>query len=333
MLETTDSKIARRVDTGRLAAMGLLAALAVASAAASADIEGSRDHPVLSRYAGSEIVAYDFRNFDEYALLTEAAQHYGGKEKNLDFTQPLEGKVTRISYRAPPERTTLEVFRNYQTALTGAGFEELFSCKDTACGGRNFNHAVVPYDLSFGDYYADQRYLAATLQRAEGDLYVSLYLVLNRAGGGPNAGRVMTQLDIVELASMESEMVTVDASAMAKEILERGRVALYGIFFDTAKASLKPASAPTLEEIAKLMKADPELRLVVVGHTDNVGKFDYNMDLSKRRAAAVEKTLTNQYGIGQARLSSWGVGYLSPVASNQSDEGRALNRRVELVER
>ena len=129
-----------------------------------------------------------------------------------------------------------------------------------------------------------------------------------------------------------SNMVTIDANAMAREIDQTGRVALYGLYFDTAKATIKPESKPTLEEIAKLMQAQPELRVVVVGHTDNQGKLDYNMDLSQQRARAVIQALTQEHGIAAERLQDWGVGYLSPVASNRSEEGRAKNRRVELVE-
>ena len=120
---------------------------------------------------------------------------------------------------------------------------------------------------------------------------------------------------------------------MAEEISASGRVAIYGIYFDFDKADLKPESKPTLDEIAKLLNELPELELVVVGHTDNVGSLDHNMALSKQRAAAVAAALVQDYGIPAQRLTSWGIGYLSPVASNQTDDGRALNRRVELVER
>jgi OOP family OmpA-OmpF porin len=89
---------------------------------------------------------------------------------------------------------------------------------------------------------------------------------------------------------------------------------------------------PTLEEIAKLLKGDPALRLLVVGHTDNVGTFEFNMDLSQRRSASVVQTLTSKFGIDAKRLTAVGVSFASPVASNKSEEGRAKNRRVQLVE-
>ena len=246
------------------------------------------------------------------------------------------GEDTRITYRAPAERTTLEVYRNYQTALLDAGFEILFECKTEACGARKFTHAAVSKQnyMDLGESYGDFRYLAAKRARpGEGDAYIGLFVAMAAVGGGANYERVLIQLDVVELAAMETRMVTVDASEMATQISASGRVAIYGIYFDFDKADLKPESKPTLDEIAKLLDGQPDLDLVVVGHTDNVGSLDHNMSLSKQRAAAVERALVRDYGVEAARLTSWGIGYLSPVASNQSEDGRVLNRRVELVER
>ena len=85
-------------------------------------------------------------------------------------------------------------------------------------------------------------------------------------------------------------------------------------------------------EIAALLKAQPTLKVVIVGHTDSQGTYQYNMDLSQRRAAAVAAELTKTYGIAAARLTTAGVGYLAPLGSNATEDGRALNRRVELVQ-
>jgi outer membrane protein OmpA-like peptidoglycan-associated protein len=130
---------------------------------------------------------------------------------------------------------------------------------------------------------------------------------------------------------MESGLVTVDAAAMAREIAQAGHIALYGIYFDTNKSDLKPESTAAIVEIAKLLKADPGLKLLVVGHTDGVGGYEPNMTLSDRRAAAVLQELTTKHGVAAARLRAVGVGMAAPVASNDTDEGRAKNRRVELV--
>jgi outer membrane protein OmpA-like peptidoglycan-associated protein len=105
-----------------------------------------------------------------------------------------------------------------------------------------------------------------------------------------------------------------------------------GILFDTGKADVKPESAPALDEVAKLLKQNPKLKVYVVGHTDNVGALAANIDLSKRRAAAVMQALIAKYGIPAAQLQAYGDGPYAPIASNDSEDGRTLNRRVELVE-
>ena len=125
--------------------------------------------------------------------------------------------------------------------------------------------------------------------------------------------------------------VIADANSMANSIKESGKVAVYGIYFDTGKSTLKPESQPTLQEITKLLKADPNLKLYVVGHTDNTGAFDANMKLSMDRAGAVVNALVSQFSVNAARLRACGDGPTSPVASNDKEEGKALNRRVELV--
>jgi len=118
---------------------------------------------------------------------------------------------------------------------------------------------------------------------------------------------------------------------MESSIKSGGRVTLYGILFDFNKADVKPESAPTLAEIATLLKSEPELKLLVAGHTDNVGEFEFNRDLSARRAKAVVAELTGTYGISSKRLFPFGVSFAAPLTSNDSEEGRAKNRRVELV--
>jgi OmpA-OmpF porin, OOP family len=138
------------------------------------------------------------------------------------------------------------------------------------------------------------------------------------------------ELMIVEQKVMEQEIVA-DANSLARDIRSTGHVSVYGIHFDFNKATVKPESQPTLKNIAKLLKADTELKLYVVGHTDSVGKIAYNMKLSRARAEAVVRALVTKHGVAQHRLDPYGVGPLSPVASNETEEGRALNRRVELV--
>ncbi len=128
-------------------------------------------------------------------------------------------------------------------------------------------------------------------------------------------------------------MVTVSADDMAQSLSAVGKVSLYGIYFDANKWEIKPASQPAIQEIATLLKKQPALKLHVVGHTDNIGGYDVNTVLSKRRAEAVVATLVKEFGISALRLTANGAAYLAPVASNSTEAGRAKNRRVELVPR
>jgi OOP family OmpA-OmpF porin len=139
------------------------------------------------------------------------------------------------------------------------------------------------------------------------------------------------QIHIIEKAGMEQEIVA-SAEAFSNDLKDTGHAAVYGIYFDTGQAVVKPESEPALEQIAKLLKGDPNLKVNVVGHTDNVGTIEANMKLSQARATAVAAALTAKHGIAAIRLKAYGVGPLSPVATNKTDDGKAKNRRVELVE-
>jgi OmpA-OmpF porin, OOP family len=140
----------------------------------------------------------------------------------------------------------------------------------------------------------------------------------------------MYRLTLVEKEAMQQE-VTANAEAMGSDITAAGHVPVYGIYFDTGRSELKPESEAAISEIAKLLQKDEALKLYIVGHTDNVGAFDSNLKLSQDRAGAVVKALTGKHGIAAARLMAHGVASLSPVTSNDTEEGRAKNRRVELV--
>jgi len=137
-------------------------------------------------------------------------------------------------------------------------------------------------------------------------------------------------LTVVEKGRMKQD-IEADAAALGAGLKAEGKIAVYGITFDTGKSEIKPASEPALTEIAKLLKAQPTLKLHVVGHTDNVAGLDLNLKLSKARAEAVVQALTARHGIAAGRLIPHGVGPVAPVAANDTEAGRAKNRRVELV--
>lgn len=279
------------------------------------DVAGSKDHQLISRYPGSVITDYAVTAFDEYTLpLGKLQQDQWAK------SQHLEGKLTRIHYEIPVGRSPLEVSRNYQQAFDRSGFQTLFSCSGgEQCGGG----AVGNLGWCGG---CSPRALSAKLSRPEGDVYVSFHVEQDNSTTPANV-----QLDVIEMKTMEGGLVTVDAAALGNDITRTGHSAVYGIYFDTGKADVKPESDAALKEIAKLLQQNSTLKLHVVGHTDNVGQLSSNLDLSHRRADAVVQVLSTKYSIAAARMDAQGVGPLAPVASNDSEPGRAKNRRVELV--
>lgn len=299
----------------------------------AAHAEPGHDHPLVGRFQGAKIVKYAQKTFDEYPLIVKKIKTGGGIANNADAVQKLQGKITRITYQSAKSHSTLEVLLAYRDKLKANGFKTLFRCNNKACGGYNFDLASPGYRFAFSDFASDsdQRYLAAYLKRAGGDVYVSIDVNRASGNGGPTHDAIFTQVDVVALKPRTSKVVVIKADQMADKIAAGGKVALYGLYFDTDKATVKASSKPTLEQIAKLLKAHPKLKLLVVGHTDNQGGFDYNIGLSKRRAAAVVHALTHDYGIGASRLKPWGDGDTAPAASNATDAGRAKNRRVELV--
>ena len=139
------------------------------------------------------------------------------------------------------------------------------------------------------------------------------------------------RLDVCEVKNREQRMELVKSEEMAGEIALHGRIALYGVQFDFNSAAIKPESDPTLGEMARLLQENSGLKVLVVGHTDTVGSFEFNRGLSQKRAEAVVANLTSR-GVSAGRLFPVGVSFASPVATNATEEGRAKNRRVELVD-
>jgi outer membrane protein OmpA-like peptidoglycan-associated protein len=166
-----------------------------------------------------------------------------------------------------------------------------------------------------------------------GTLYLTLKVVKNGAevwAQIAGAGNGMYKINIIERQAMNQDVVA-SAESLAGSIDETGKAAVYGIYFDTAKSDVKPESESAITEIVKLLKVNTKLKLYVVGHTDNVGGFDYNVKLSQARAAAVVADLVKKRGVLASRLTPFGAGPTAPVASNKNEDGRAKNRRVELV--
>jgi outer membrane protein OmpA-like peptidoglycan-associated protein len=205
--------------------------------------------------------------------------------------------------------------------------------------GPTFEKIATESDLSQILEYdeADERVLVGKSLGANPSYYmvfVTAYqdgVIPERLQEKVTKGRALAQLVVISPEQMEKKMTFVNADEMKTALHDSGKVALYGLYFDSDKDAVKAESQPTLDEIAKLLKSEPSLRLHVVGHTDDQGKPEYNLDLSRRRAASVVRELTSKLGADGKRVDAFGCGLYSPIAANETEDGRAKNRRVELV--
>jgi outer membrane protein OmpA-like peptidoglycan-associated protein len=264
----------------------MAAVLGTTTAWAQVDVEGSHDHPLVTRMPGFYIDSYAV---EEFAAFTPTV--VSGKEVNW------EGKKYSISYsrkEGAPQVSMLQISRNYEDALKAAGATILGS---------------------------DERRVAAELRKggAMTGVYVEAF----------NEGNIYS-LTIVESQPMRQDVVA-DAAAMSKDISVTGKTIIYGIYFDTGSAAIKPESEPSLVQMVKLLENRPTLKVYVVGHTDNTGTLEINLKLSAGRADAVVKALVGR-GIAPSRLKAAGVASYCPIGSNANEQGRVQNRRVELVE-
>lgn len=216
-----------------------------------------------------------------------------------DKTQRVEGKRWKIAYwlkDGATRRSAVEISRNYRNAFTQKGGAEIYALRDG---------------------------IHSTFSLKQGGSTVWCAVDVS------NSGEIY-ELTIVETAAL-NQQVELSVSELARALKEKGSVALHGILFDTGKSTIKPESAETLKTVADVLKADPALMLEIQGHTDNVGAKAANLRLSQERAAAVQAYLVQTHGIAAARLTSAGFGDTRPVANNATEQGRAQNRRVELV--
>ncbi|MFA7028648.1 MAG: DUF4892 domain-containing protein [Sulfurovum sp.] len=345
------------------AAVSFMTLLMADASIPASDLKGSKDLAYLKRYEGSMIIAYQHKRFDRFVLPLAALKADKGKRdgKNNIYFAPetskvLEGEHTRLVYLLPPERTPLEVLKNNEEEILSRGGKTLFECEKSECGGDahrttsggggemslsmflQSEEDVKGYNEVFSNGYCaltsritDQHYLTAELPSDKVFLSVLTYQVTDSSFCKAFKDRTIAVVDAVEIKEREQKMVVIKAEEMDQKIRDEGMIALYGIYFDTDKAVIKAESKPTLDEIAKMLEQNPQQKILVVGHTDNEGSFEYNKGLSQRRAEAVVDRLAGEYKISPKRLHPTGVSYACPVASNSSEEGKAKNRRVVLV--
>jgi len=325
--------------------LALAGGIGGAGAALAQDMAGAKDHPAVKRFNGSALVGYEVRNFDAVDFQTSTYRTYDGPSGERQYAKPplhLEGRLTRLWYEAPGDTRSLELYRNYTNELEAAGFKVLYdSTKDPAATrwpnfmssfGKSRRDFIKNVRSEYVMYSATEKTIrTGTFQKDNVTVrLVSVDWTKDDPTYKAKQGAYIA-VDILETEAMKQNMVVVSASEIGQSLTASGKVAIYGIYFDTGKADIKPDSKPSLEQIGAFLKADPGVKLHVVGHTDSVGSFDSNLGLSRRRAEAVAAALVKDYGVAAGRLVGNGVASLAPVASNATEEGRAKNRRVELV--
>lgn len=255
------------------------------------------------------------------------SQAFGRTERIIGFAggqvlaEPFEGRILLMRFRNPADRSTAEIAANYRQALEGRGFVLDWACTGRAdCGhqadgGWNRRNGM---NLGIG---RDVVYLTGRLPHEGGQVRVSV--------GVERANHYVQVLQADALTTGQVRIL--DAGAIAAALEAEGRIALDSILFAFGRADLLPESEAAIAEIAALLAAQPGIGLYVVGHSDSIGDFEANLVLSRARAEAVVRALETRHGVAPGRAVPAGVGPLAPVASNATEAGRALNRRVEAV--
>lgn len=310
-----------------------------ARAQVASELPSAKDSAVPSRCAGSVLQNSASESFAAIRVPAGPGRYGPGDKLVFDKAVPVEGRVSAFFYVGPKERNALEVFRNYQTALSQAGFTTLYSCEMGACDqalirepfpaevARTRKWATDRGDPS-GSISRDIRFVSAKATRNGAEVYVMVFVA---EAGSPWQAPAAVVI-VAEPSAMEGGKVTVSSQQLGKGLAEDGRIALYGIYFDTGRAEVKPESKAQLDEMARLLTNDRGLKVSIVGHTDNQGAADANLTLSQRRAESVVAALVAGHKIDAARLTARGVASFAPVATNRNESGRAKNRRVELIE-
>lgn len=275
-------------------------------------------HALITPYEGSDLSSSSQTAFDEYRLITGF-----DFEAREPVSITVQGRVTRLYYANPPERSELEIFTNYMDALDAAGFEAIWSCAgDGSCTTGSSRNAFRAHNGIGGINGPNSRYGAGRLTYEGRTAYVAIAV-----------GRRGTGIDIIETDEMERGLAAISLEGLMEGLDAQGHIRVDGLLFAHDSDVLLEESAEALETLAALLNARSNLQLYVVGHTDMTGSLGYNLDLSQRRAVSVVQALETDHAIAQGRLVAQGVGPLAPETTNETEDGRALNRRVEIVVR
>lgn len=251
-------------------------------------------------------------------------------------TKTVEGQLTQQAWRIlATGLTTLQLVRPLREQLRNDGFEIVFECQDQDCGGYDFRFGTIvmpPPDIqvNLGDF----RYLAAQKDGAEGPEILSV-LVSKSARAGyvqvTKIGPTAAEIAAADAAPVLGNSLSTPVGDLAADLSTTGRAILNGLTFKTGSSQLSSERFTALQDLANFLASHPSITVALVGHTDSSGSLDGNIALSKRRAGSVLERLVSDYDVTRRQLDAQGMGYLAPVASNMTQEGRYANRRVEVI--
>lgn len=313
------------------------------------DVAGAVPHPLLDNYKGSCIIGYNEIKFDAVTLPVSKVTIKGTEKKLV-----VEGKVTDIIYGIDnaQKATVLEIQRNYEQALKKAGFEILFSAfgrkqisdrrtiadSYPAFGSVDFMKSLkyvkpgnfrFAFSLHNSSQENDGAYFLARGKKGSTNYTLAINIRYNRTSWKELTDHIFIQAKIIEAQAMDTDQVT--AASIEEKIKNEGKEVFHNILFDFGSDKLTSESYLVIETLAQYLNSNKELNYYIVGHTDNVGSLATNQLLSEKRAKAVHAALVTKFNVKAAQISAHGVGQLSPLAINITEEGRALNRRVEVV--
>lgn len=258
------------------------------------DVKNSKDYPILDRLPEYSIVNYGEKEFDSHEYYYDRKKHsHEGRKYIIDYKH---NRWNEKDYQFP---SRLQILRNYSNAVKKAGGQVLFE-------RHNSEHGYYSFTTS------DQ---------------IVIWIQVKVASTGKSY-----KLVIIEEEAMRQDVV-IDAELIKNAIDLKGKIAIYGILFDAGKSAIKEESKPALDQIAEYLNKNLAINCWVVGHTDSDGSFQINSQLSLDRAKAIKDALHTKYNIAENRLFAEGVGPLAPISANSTDEGKRLNRRVELVKK
>ncbi|NWF97360.1 MAG: OmpA family protein [Nitrospirae bacterium] len=294
----------------------ILTIIMSAMALAQEDAEGCKDHPLFNRMPN-----YYLYNCEqvEFGSMKFPVGKPDSKNDNKIKSETVEGKIMAFYYYLKDEAVKasgLQIMRNFQNAAKQNGGIILAEypgwCEGEYEYGNNINSGAIPWANGCTNW-------STTIKMAKDNKEV--WLFVSQTDEGYN----------MVIAEKEAMKQDIQANEMFDKLNKEGFIALY-INFETGKADIKPESQKIIDQIVQMMKDNPGLRISIEGHTDNVGTAEFNQKLSENRALAVMNVIIEK-GIDKSRLSSKGWGATKPVADNKTEEGKAKNRRVEIVKK